>query len=153
MAATLRAAEQLGEPADTARAFHVLGTSMVLRPPLAGRTAQVVTMLKLMPVSTSEPARFTERRDTALIRLLIDTGIRSSELLGLTVTDLDFEQDVALVLGKGLPDSTVCVVAALVSGRHHKIRPGQDNFSIPRPSPLQLLYRILSCSHLVSHAW
>jgi site-specific recombinase XerD len=44
---------------------------------------------------------FTERRDTALIRLLVDTGIRSSELLGLAVTDLDFEQDVALVLGKG----------------------------------------------------
>jgi len=44
---------------------------------------------------------FTERRDIALIRLLIDTGIRSSELLGLAVTDLDFEHDVALVLGKG----------------------------------------------------
>lgn len=44
---------------------------------------------------------FTERRDTALIRLLVDTGIRSSELLGLAVTELDFEQDVALVLGKG----------------------------------------------------
>lgn len=44
---------------------------------------------------------FTERRDTALIRLLVDTGVRSSELLGLAVTDLDFEQDVALVLGKG----------------------------------------------------
>lgn len=44
---------------------------------------------------------FTERRDTALVRLLLDTGIRSAELLGLAVTDLDFEQDIALVLGKG----------------------------------------------------
>lgn len=44
---------------------------------------------------------FNDRRDTALIRLLLDTGIRSSELLGLTVDDLDFDQDVALVMGKG----------------------------------------------------
>lgn len=44
---------------------------------------------------------FNDRRDTALIRLLIDTGIRSSELLGLTVDDLDFDQDVAHVKGKG----------------------------------------------------
>jgi site-specific recombinase XerD len=44
---------------------------------------------------------FNDRRDTALIRLLIDTGIRSSELLGLSVDDLDFDQDIALVMGKG----------------------------------------------------
>jgi site-specific recombinase XerD len=58
-------------------------------------------------LATCKGPHFAERRDTALIRLLIDTGvlidtgIRSSELLGLAVTDLDFEQDVALVLGKG----------------------------------------------------
>lgn len=64
-----------------------------------------------MPVLTDEQlsallaackgSEFTERRDTAVIRLLIDTGIRSSELLGLGVADLDFEQDIAIVLGKG----------------------------------------------------
>lgn len=52
-------------------------------------------------LATCKGPEFIERRDTALIRLLVDTGIRSSELLGLTVDDLDFEQDVALVLGKG----------------------------------------------------
>lgn len=31
-------------------------------------------------------SEFTERRDTALIWLLVDTGICSSELLGLAVT-------------------------------------------------------------------
>jgi hypothetical protein len=44
---------------------------------------------------------FIERRGTALIRLLVDTGIRSAELIGLAVTDFDFEQDVALALGEG----------------------------------------------------
>lgn len=45
--------------------------------------------------------RFEDRRDTALIRTLADTGVRAAELTGLAVDDLDFEQDVARVLGKG----------------------------------------------------
>jgi len=44
---------------------------------------------------------FEDRRDAAFIRLFIDTGMRRAELAGLTVADLDFEHDVALVLGKG----------------------------------------------------
>ncbi len=44
---------------------------------------------------------FENRRDTAMLRLLIDTGMRSGELCGLRVEDLDFEQQVAFVLGKG----------------------------------------------------
>lgn len=41
------------------------------------------------------------RRDTAILRLLIDTGMRLGEIAGLTVGDLDFETGVAVVLGKG----------------------------------------------------
>ena len=44
---------------------------------------------------------FAERRDLAIIRLFVDTGMRLSELAGLRVEDLDFEADVAGVLGKG----------------------------------------------------
>ncbi len=44
---------------------------------------------------------FEERRDTAIIRLFVDTGMRRAELLGLRVADVDFDQDVAVVLGKG----------------------------------------------------
>ena len=44
---------------------------------------------------------FADRRDTAILRLFIDTGMRLAELTGLQVEDLDFEQDVARVLGKG----------------------------------------------------
>lgn len=44
---------------------------------------------------------FLERRDRAIVSLLLDTGMRRAELLGLTVNDLDFDQDVARVLGKG----------------------------------------------------
>ncbi len=44
---------------------------------------------------------FDARRDTAMIRLLLDTGMRRAECAGLKVEDIDFEHDVALVVGKG----------------------------------------------------
>ena len=44
---------------------------------------------------------FEARRDTALIRLLIDSGMRRGELVGLRVDDIDFDHDVAIVMGKG----------------------------------------------------
>jgi site-specific recombinase XerD len=48
-----------------------------------------------------EGKRFVDRRDQAIIRLLLDTGMRLAELAALTVDDLDLEQDLAVVLGKG----------------------------------------------------
>ena len=44
---------------------------------------------------------FEDRRDNAILRLFIDTGMRLSELTNLGVDDLDFDHDVAVVLGKG----------------------------------------------------
>jgi integrase/recombinase XerC len=44
---------------------------------------------------------FTDRRDSAIIRLFVDTGMRLSELASLTVDDVDLDMDVAVVLGKG----------------------------------------------------
>jgi site-specific recombinase XerD len=44
---------------------------------------------------------FAERRDSAIVRLLLDTGMRRGELAGLKVEDIDFTNNVALVLGKG----------------------------------------------------
>jgi site-specific recombinase XerD len=41
------------------------------------------------------------RRDEAIIRMFIDTGIRASELVGLTLADVDLGQQMALVMGKG----------------------------------------------------
>ena len=45
---------------------------------------------------------FTDRRDTAIIRLFIDTGVRVSEAAGIMLPDdLDLDDQVAVVLGKG----------------------------------------------------
>jgi site-specific recombinase XerD len=40
-------------------------------------------------------------RDTAMIRLFLDSGMRLGEMAGLAVGDVDFETQVAYVLGKG----------------------------------------------------
>lgn len=44
---------------------------------------------------------FAELRDTAIIRLLIDAGMRVGEMAGIKVDDFDFEVGTVLVLGKG----------------------------------------------------
>jgi site-specific recombinase XerC len=47
-----------------------------------------------------EGKEYPERRDTAVIRLFVDAGMRLSELTNLTVNDVDLSDGVALVLGK-----------------------------------------------------
>jgi site-specific recombinase XerD len=44
---------------------------------------------------------FESRRDTAVLRLFFDSGMRLSELTNLAVADIDLDAQVALVLGKG----------------------------------------------------
>jgi site-specific recombinase XerD len=52
-------------------------------------------------LKTCEGKDFAARRDLALIRLLLDTGMRRSEIAGLKVGDIDWELNVVTVLGKG----------------------------------------------------
>jgi len=50
---------------------------------------------------------FADRRDTAIIRLLIDTGLRRGELAAMKLDDLDLDADLAHVVGKGNRRRTV----------------------------------------------
>lgn len=52
-------------------------------------------------LNVAKGASFECRRDSAILRLMIETGVRLGEISGLDVGDLDFDQDVAHVLGKG----------------------------------------------------
>ena len=52
-------------------------------------------------LGTMSGRSFEDRRDTAMIRLLLDTGMRLSELAGLGLQDVDLDLDAALVVGKG----------------------------------------------------
>ena len=44
---------------------------------------------------------FEERRDMAIVRLFLDNGMPLAELANLRLQDLDLDQDVAIVVGKG----------------------------------------------------
>jgi site-specific recombinase XerD len=74
-----------------------------LRPPLVPE--QPVPVLPVEQLRTllrvCEGRDFISRRDTAVVRLFVDTGMRLSELAGLQVGDVDLDLDVAVVLGKG----------------------------------------------------
>lgn len=50
---------------------------------------------------------FERRRDLAVMRMLIDTGIRAGELIGLQVADLDPDGQLATVMGKGRRQRTI----------------------------------------------
>jgi site-specific recombinase XerD len=52
-------------------------------------------------LATCKGNTFEQRRDLAVMRLFLDTGMRASELIGLTVDDIDREQSIAFVMGKG----------------------------------------------------
>ncbi len=52
-------------------------------------------------LDTCKGKRFEDVRDNAVIRLMIDTGLRRSEVLGMREPDLDLDDQVALVVGKG----------------------------------------------------
>lgn len=52
-------------------------------------------------IKACEGKEFEDRRDMAIIRLFLDTGMRCGELAGMTVEDVDFDHDVAHVIGKG----------------------------------------------------
>jgi site-specific recombinase XerD len=48
-----------------------------------------------------EGTTFDDRRDAALIRVLLDCGLRRAEAIGMTVDDVDLDDSVLTVLGKG----------------------------------------------------
>lgn len=52
-------------------------------------------------LSSPSGTSFEDRRDAALLRLLVDTGARASEIVGLRLDDLDLDYEVAIVQGKG----------------------------------------------------
>lgn len=72
-------------------------------PKVGERLTQPMTDEELSAFVDSIPAkgRFYDVRDYALVRLLMETGCRASEVANLTLADLDLTEDVAHVIGKG----------------------------------------------------
>jgi site-specific recombinase XerD len=71
-------------------------------PTLKMKPVPVVTDDELVALLKACNGReFADRRDEALIRLLLDCGVRISEACGLRVDDIDLDQGMAIVKGKG----------------------------------------------------
>jgi len=66
------------------------------QPPPVLKETEILRLFKVCSGTS-----FDARRDNAIIRLLLDTGVRRAELANLTLQDIDFEQDTLRVLGKG----------------------------------------------------
>src|SRR5690606_28599180 len=74
-----------------------------VRPPQdPDKPVSVITdqQLRALLLTCRRP-RFEGRRDRAMIRVLVDTGVRASEIVGLRVADVDLGTRSLLVLGKG----------------------------------------------------
>jgi|tagenome__1003787_1003787.scaffolds.fasta_scaffold20968993_2 integrase/recombinase XerC len=74
-----------------------------MRPPIVPeKPVPVLTENQLRALLAGAKSNsFVDRRDNAILRLLLDTGGRLSEVAGLMTTDVDFDNDVVHVLGKG----------------------------------------------------
>lgn len=75
-------------------------------PPPVLRIEQVRALLKLCQVPKGRGGVFSTeifrgRRSEVILRLLADCGLRVSELVGLTLDDVDLSQEVVFVVGKG----------------------------------------------------
>jgi site-specific recombinase XerC len=52
-------------------------------------------------LKTADVKSFVDRRDLAMLRRSIDTGMRRAAIAGLRVEDINFDRQVAYVVGKG----------------------------------------------------
>lgn len=52
-------------------------------------------------IKACQGKRFYDRRDEAVVRVLLDCGVRNSELIGITVAGLDLDNQMVIVKGKG----------------------------------------------------
>jgi site-specific recombinase XerD len=59
---------------------------------------------------------FFERRDSAILRLLLDTGVRRAEVAGLRLDDGDLDLNVARVIGEGSRVASLARLRAVQTG-------------------------------------
>jgi len=73
-----------------------------MKPPaVIDKPIRVLTEEQLRALlGTCSAKTFIDRRDNAIIRLFVDTGIRRAEMAGLGVDDIDIREPVAQVFGR-----------------------------------------------------
>lgn len=82
---------------------------------------------RLMVASDHEPTRSLQLRDKALLCVLLSTGIRASELCGLTRSDLFLSDDYLIVHGKGNKQREVGPLGAICQRHLGRYLRGQQH--------------------------
>jgi site-specific recombinase XerD len=87
----------------------------------------VVDLRRLM--ASCKGTTFDERRDAAILRVLIDSGVRLAELTGLTLEDVDLDEGLAVVTGKGKRRRAVPLGAKATAAldRYLRVRAGHPH--------------------------
>ena len=87
---------------------------------------------KLLAVCEKDRS-FVGRRDEAILRCLLDSGIRRAELLGLALADVDLDQGLLKVTGKGSRTRVVPIGATTVQAidRYLRIRSKRPDADSP----------------------
>lgn len=101
---------------------------VVTQPPEVLTVSEVQRLLR-----TCTGQSFVQRRDTAMIRLLADSGMRAAELIGLNVVDVDLLYNRAHVLGKGRRERSVPLGAKATAAvdRYLRVRRVHREASLP----------------------
>jgi integrase/recombinase XerD len=81
--------------------------------------AEIVKLLDSIPATSS-----TDLRDRALLELLYGTGARVSEVVNLDLSDLDFDEELILLTGKGNKQRLVPIGASLNRALREYLAPG-----------------------------
>jgi site-specific recombinase XerD len=91
----------------------------------------------------STKQKFEDVRDYAILLLFIDSGMRLSELAGLSVGDIDPDSDVAIVLGKGrreracpFGNNTGLAIERYLRERRKRAPKGQDALWLGLKGPM-----------------
>lgn len=77
---------------------------------------------------------FDERRDRAILLLLVDTGIRLGEIAGLRVEDIDWDLEIAVVTGKGRRPRTIAFGRKVAQALDRYVRVRRQHADAQDPS-------------------
>jgi integrase/recombinase XerD len=92
-------------------------------------------------LSATDPATPWGQRDGALLEVLYATGLRVSELVGLTLKQVDLRRGVVRVRGKGNKERVVPLVAQAVEKLQLYLSQGRPKLLAGRESPFLFLNR------------
>lgn len=84
-------------------------------------------------LATKKTKSFEHRRDTAIILLFIDTGVRVGEMFGITLEDIDLDARAIHVVGKGRKPRTVVYghTTAKALDKYLRVRDDVPNAHMP----------------------